>query len=471
MINRAKKLFNLIKDDADYVGLKLQKRAKSYSDIVNGNVENIGFNDDGGAMIEVIVDGYIGYAATSALDEHAIKLAASRAKNFALLQKENGIHQFKGKIRGSEKYEFKTSNNAFKSEQLPAIANLFKEQTTKAMKGANIVSSMAFLSFFDNEIIYLNTNGAEVHQNLDYFFSKQKVIGAKGELNLSRSLEEMSSGDQIDFSLKNPFESLVKQTNELLAADNCPEGKMDMILTPDQLYLQVHESIGHPLELDRILGDERNYAGWSFVGVEDFGTLQYGSELLNVTFDPTLPGELATYVADDTGIKAQKEYLIKGGKLLRGIGGAESQERSGVGGIMSQRATSWNRAPIDRMGNINIEAGTSTMDEMIKSTENGILMETNNSWSIDDYRNKFQFGCEYARLIKDGELKGVVRNPNYRGISVPFWNSLSMVGDQSTFQVYGSPYCGKGEPNQIINVGHAVPACKFINIDVFGADS
>ena len=237
---------------------------------------------------------------------------------------------------------------------------------------------------------------------------------------------------------------------------------------PDQMMLQIHESIGHPLEIDRIIGDERNYAGWSFVKPGDFGSLQYGSELMNVTFDPTVEGELASYAFDDSGHPARREFLIEKGVLNRGLGGAESQLRSGLPGVANTRACSWNRPPIDRMANLNLEPGTSSFKDIISSIERGVLMEANRSWSIDDFRNKFQFGCEYGKLIENGRLTRVVRNPNYRGVTVPFWRSLRAVGDRSTFGVHGTPNCGKGEPNQAIRVGHASPACVFDGIEIFG---
>jgi predicted Zn-dependent protease len=240
---------------------------------------------------------------------------------------------------------------------------------------------------------------------------------------------------------------------------------------PDQMMLQIHESIGHPLELDRILGDERNYAGTSFVKAEDFGSLQYGSELLNVTFDPDIPEQLASYGHDDDGSAASKQFLIKEGLLLRPLGGALSQFRAGMDGVANSRACGWNRPPIDRMANLNIEPGDQPLEQLIGNIEHGILMSTNRSWSIDDARNKFQFGCEWGQLIENGELKGVVKNPNYRAISAQFWKSLSAVGDANTVKVLGTPNCGKGEPNQVIRVGHASPACVFSNVDVFGGDA
>ena len=146
----------------------------------------------------------------------------------------------------------------------------------------------------------------------------------------------------------------------------------------------------------------------------------------------------------------------------------ESQVRSGVPGVANFRASSWNRAPIDRMANLNLEPGDSSYDDIIASIESGVYMATNRSWSIDDYRNKFQFGCEYGKRIENGKLTKTLKNPNYRGISNPFWKSLKMVGNQDTFEMYGTPYCGKGEPNQSIRVGHASPICLFENVEIFG---
>jgi predicted Zn-dependent protease len=255
---------------------------------------------------------------------------------------------------------------------------------------------------------------------------------------------------------------------ELLSAQECPEITTTLVLAPDQMMLQIHESIGHPLEIDRILGDERNYAGSSFVKIADFGHLAYGSPLMNVTFAPDVEGQFASYAFDDGGMPAQKEYLIKDGILLRGLGGLESQARSQVPGVANLRASSWNRPPIDRMANLNLEAGESSWEEIIGSIDQGVYMQSNRSWSIDDYRNKFQFGCEYARLIEGGKLTKTLKNPNYRGITANFWHGLIAVGDSNTREIYGTPYCGKGEPNQSIRVGHASPVCAFGDVEVFG---
>jgi len=199
-----------------------------------------------------------------------------------------------------------------------------------------------------------------------------------------------------------------------------------------------------------------------------FGQYQYGSPLLNVTFDPTLPHQLASYGFDDEGLKTEKTFIIKEGILQTPLGGRISQERTNLQGVANARASDWNRPPLDRMANLNVESGDTSLNDMIGSIERGIVMKSNVSWSIDDSRNKFQFGCEWGQLIENGELTQVVKNPNYRGISATFWRNLKQVGDQDTFDVMGTPNCGKAEPNQVIMTGHASPACHFADVEVFG---
>jgi predicted Zn-dependent protease len=181
-------------------------------------------------------------------------------------------------------------------------------------------------------------------------------------------------------------------------------------------------------------------------------------------------GELASFAADDDGMPARREYLIRNGILERPLGGRLSQIRSGLAGVANARASGWDRPPIDRMANINLEPGEASLDDLVSRVERGVLMDTNRSWSIDDSRNKFQFGCELGRLIEAGELKGLVRNPGYRGISAGFWRSLSGVGNRESWEIRGVTNCGKGEPNQSVYVGHATPPCLFAGVEVFGGD-
>jgi len=324
------------------------------------------------------------------------------------------------------------------------------------------------------EQLYLNNNGAELTSSQRFVYPHLSVTAYDGQDSQTRNLGGAHLGQQggaevIErLGLIGAAAQVADQALQLLLAPNTPTDTRDLLLMPDQMILQLHESIGHPLELDRILGDERNFAGTSFVKAGDFGQLQYGSPLLNVTFDPEVPEELASYGHDDDGSPAQRQHLIRDGLLLRPLGGALSQLRSGLPGVANSRACNWNRPPIDRMANLNIEPGTQSLAQLVQGIEHGILMASNRSWSIDDARNKFQFGCEWGQLIENGELRGVVKNPNYRGISSQFWGTLKAVGDASTREVLGTPHCGKGEPNQVIRVGHATPACVFAAIDVFG---
>ncbi|MCK5878013.1 MAG: TldD/PmbA family protein, partial [Candidatus Marithrix sp.] len=335
-----------------------------------------------------------------------------------------------------------------------------------------IVDWEVSLQAIQTKQLYLTNTGSEIHQHFQYIIPNIRIIANQGVETQRRTFGDFSNGhqgglemlDKLKFTGKSKI--LATEALQLLDAPNCPTDHMDVMLAPDQMILQIHESIGHPLELDRILGDERNYAGTTFVNLDMFGNYQYGSKLLNVTFDPTVTNQFASYNFDDEGLAAKKTYIIQNGKLLTPLGGTISQVRANINGVANSRANSWNRPPIDRMANLNVETGDSSLKDMLSSIERGILMRTNSSWSIDDSRNKFQFGCEWGQLIKNGELTQVVKNPNYRGISATFWRNLTKVGNESS--VFGVPNCGKGEPNQIMRVGHASPTCVFTDIDVFG---
>ncbi len=460
-------------DGCDWWGIREYRETTQFRMARNGQNAKNETSFDHGVMVEAMVAGKIGYGATNELTSDGIERACQKAKTNAHLSALSSLFTFDPSIRPKAVGNYHSKFEKPLEELAPGLVQERLMKTTKMMAADEaVIEASAYVMITETQINYLSSNGSDWSQTFHMVTKDLSATAKKGEITQNRSLgmqgRQWGAESLEESQLLKESERIVREVHQLLVADDCPTEKMDMILSPDQLYLQVHESIGHPLELDRILGDERNYAGWSFVGPEDFGSLRYGPDILNVTFDPGLPGEMASYQFDDNGVPATKEFLIENGILKNGIGGIESQKRSGLGGVSCARATSWNRPAIDRMGNINIEPGESSMDDMIKSTENGVLMQTNRSWSIDDYRNKFQFGCEYGHLIKDGEIKGVVKNPNYRSSTVPFWNSLSHVGNGETFEIWGSPYCGKGEPNQVIRVGHAIPTCKFENIEVFG---
>jgi len=428
------------------------------------------FSIDRGAMLTAVLDGGYGYCATSDLSQAGLQAALDRATEWAEATKGKSVFRFDPERMPAPKGEYESPFLKERPKNAE-IRDLLMAECKAARIDERVVERTASLSIVDEERLYYTNTGGELRQRFRFTVPNARVTANAGVVTQSRSLEHAQQGgwEQLERSgFKGCGERLAREALALLEAPNCPSGKMDVLLMPDQMMLQIHESIGHPLELDRILGDERNYAGTSFVRPEMFGEYQYGSKLLNVTFDPTRREEFASFGFDDEGTKAEKIWLIKNGILVAPLGGSLSQLRTGMRGTANSRASSWNRPPIDRMANLNVEPGESRLEDMIKSIRRGVLMRTNVSWSIDDSRNKFQFGCEWGEMIEDGRITGVVKNPNYRGVSANFWRSLRMVGDRDTFQVLGTPTCGKGEPNQAVHVGHASPACLFADVEVFG---
>ena len=460
----------------DWVGIREVTETHSPRVVRDGVPQVNGCFTTQGLMVEVLTDGQFGYYGTPNMTDIGISDAAKKAYGQAKQAANHATYKFTDAARpanvGSYQSPFVKEIDTISPGELNKI---LLDAYTQLKVSNKIVSARALMQSIHTLSRFVSSNGSDITQDFLMMEFDLSATAADGANQQTRTFGGMrGTCRQMGMEFLDKWELLAiaqkigEQAIELLDADECPTGEMDLVIASDQMMLQIHESVGHALEVDRILGDERNYAGWSFVNMDDFGKLQYGSKLMNITFDPTLSSEFASYGYDDGGLEATREYIIKNGVLLRGLGGMESQIRSGVPGVANFRASSWNRAPIDRMANINLEPGNSSFDEIIGAVENGVYMESNRSWSIDDYRNKFQFGCEYAKLIENGKMTKTLRNPNYRGISNPFWNSLKIVGDNDPFGIYGTPNCGKGEPNQVIRVGHASPVCMFENVQVFG---
>nr|WP_314572483.1 TldD/PmbA family protein [uncultured Pseudomonas sp.] len=466
--------FAALRTYAEFFSLRHVRQSSQHLAVRKNIAEPPSLSSDEGVMITVRVNGVEAYAATGNLSQTGLQQALERAESQARGISPHALLDLREQPVADARFDYLSPDLQQPFPNLADCYQLLADESARVPGDPRLVSWYAGLGITDVEQIYLNNAGAQIRQAQRFVFPGLSVTAFDGSDSQTRSLGRDNFGQQggVDViercGIVGAGRQVADQALQLLLAPNAPQGPRDLLLTPDQMMLQIHESIGHPLELDRILGDERNYAGTSFVKVEDFGHLRYGSPLLNVTFDPDIPHELASYAHDDDGTPASKQWLIRDGVLVRPLGGALSQYRSGMDGVANSRASSWNRAPIDRMANLNIEPGEHSQAQLIAGIEHGILMSTNRSWSIDDARNKFQFGCEWGQLIENGELKGVVKNPNYRGISASFWKNLRAVGDASTLQVLGTPNCGKGEPNQVIRVGHASPSCVFSQIDVFG---
>jgi predicted Zn-dependent protease len=467
--------FAAVAPACDHWSVRVVRQRSEHLSITRGVPDPVHVGDDLGVMVTVVANGALGYGATSDITPAGLKRAGQDAAAWAARVAGRMVAVPTFAKRAPVRFE----NEAAAATPWGAVSRADKmtrlRDLAKSLTGdERIATWQAGLSYTDEENVIVTSNGDFIRQRYGLIVpdleasasndveTQTRTFGRGGTIRQG-GLETLD-----EWGFWNAGPRIAGEALELLSAADCPTGTMDLLLAPDQMYIQIHESIGHPLELDRILGDERNYAGTSFVTLEMFGQYTYGSKLLNVTFDPGVAGEAASYAFDDDGTPATREHLIRNGLLVRPLGGAFSQARANVPGVSNARACSWNRPTIDRMANLNVEAGSSSFDQLVAGVEHGVFMETNTSWSIDDSRNKFQFGCERGRIIKDGKLGAVVKNPNYRGISATFWRNLKGLGDPSTRRVLGTPTCGKGEPNQAIHVGHATPPGLFADVQVFG---
>jgi predicted Zn-dependent protease len=475
MTTHVENTFNHLARQASFASLRWERTTAQTLAVARGVARPPAVRQSEGVMITVHDGGGVGYAATSDLSEGGLTRAFAAAKEWAAATAGRMIAgterppanapRYAAQRQAKQPWESATLNQKMDRLMVAAVA---------LKPNARIVDWGGSLAWQDVETLFLNSDGAHIQQRNEvlqpYLYATADHGGETQTRSFGNAFVRQGGLELLDeCGFDRAAARVAEEAIALSEADNCPSGVMDAVIAADQMVLQIHESIGHPLELDRILGDERNYAGTSFVTPDMFGVYQYGSRHLNITFDPTVEGEAASYAYDDEGTPATREHLIKDGILQRPLGSAQSQRRANLPGVANARACQWNRPPIDRMANLNLEPGHETLSQLIGRVERGVYMETNRAWSIDDSRNKFQFGCEFGRVIEDGKLGRVVKNPSYRGISAQFWRSLAGVGDRSSWQVLAAANCGKGEPNQAVRVGHATPDCLFQNIDVFGS--
>jgi TldD protein len=257
---------------------------------------------------------------------------------------------------------------------------------------------------------------------------------------------------------------MAEEARALVTAPLCPAGETTLILGGEQLALQIHESVGHAIELDRILGWEAAFAGTSWLDLAKLGSLRYGSELMNITIDPRIPGALGSFGYDDEGTPATKRDAVRDGIWVGVLAGRDSAAVAGLDYAGSVRSDGWARLPMVRMTNVGLEPGPHTLDEIIAATDDGVFMETNRSWSIDDRRLNFQFGCEMGYEVKNGMRGRLLRNPTYTGIGPKFWQSMDMLSSESV--AWGTPNCGKGQPGQVGHTGHPAAPARFTNVRV-----
>jgi len=332
----------------------------------------------------------------------------------------------------------------------------------------------ANLDFFRRHSVFCSSEGALIDQTVTHSGGgiEATAIG-EGEMqrrsfpNSFRGHIAAAGWEHVPrLALVEEAERIGTEAAALLKAKDCPSEVTTLIIDSGQAALQVHESVGHPVELDRVLRMEEAFAGTSFLKPSDRGSLRYGSDRVSITADATVPGGLGTFAFDDEGVPAQRVPLIVDGVFRDFISSRETAAALGERSNGTMRADGWQHLPLIRMTNINLHPGEGTLDELIGDTSDGIFMATNQSWSIDDKRVNFQFGCEIAWRIKDGKRTEMYRNPNYTGITTEFWGSCDAVCGREEWVLWGTPNCGKGQPGQAARVGHGTAPARFRGVQV-----
>lgn len=446
----------------------------------NGNLKENASRRESGIGIRVLYKGAWGFSASSdvknlaALFDKALDNAVSAAQRVTF------------PVRLAEKDALQASFaspyqvNPFEVPLSEKMA--FLKHMDAQLDQPGVFQRICDVAFTRKQIIYQDSEGSEIEKLIGETFVALQVIGLDSQGNShERSFSPRQHGSSRgwemideDYYSQNAAR-IVKELNQVLVADPCPKEDRSVILLPGIMFLQTHETIGHPLELDRILGYELAFAGGSFVRLEDFGVLRYGSPKLNARADATLPNSPGSFGFDDDGVPAQNNLLIDHGILVGAISGRQMVEEANArarkqifdGSSGANRATTFYRAPIERMTNINIDPGDDgTLEDIISKTEKGIVLDGDRSWSIGSNREQFHFGTQIGWLVDDGQITKVVKDSTYKGDTLKFWNSLSAVGDESTWEVKFVDNCGKGQPNQIMQLGHGVPVCRFDGVRI-----
>ena len=446
----------------------------------NGNLKNVTATRESGIGIRVLYKGAWGFSASSDMGD--LDNLFDRAFDNARVASERLTFP----VRLAEKdaiqasFESPSRINPFEIPLADKVA--FLKEMDQSLDQKGVFQRVSSLTFTRKQIIFMDSEGSQIEKLITEVFAGLEVDGLDehGE-SFERKFRLGRHGDSRGWeSIDRPFfaenaERIVQELNQVLVAEDCPKEDRSVILMPGIMYLQTHETIGHALELDRILGYELAYAGGSFITLDDFGKLRYGSEKLTARADATLPNSPGSFGFDDDGIPARNMLLIDRGILVGAITGRQMVEEanatarriifSGSGG--ADRATTFYRVPIERMTNINIDAGKDgTLQDIISQTPRGILLDGDRSWSIGSNREQFHFGTEIGWLVEDGRVTKAVKNSTYQGDTLKFWNSLSAVGDSSTWELKYVDSCGKGQPNQVMQLGHGVPVCRFDNVSI-----
>jgi TldD protein len=465
---------------ATYVDVRIVDERQRSLATKNGKVGHAASGESLGTGIRVLVDESWGFAATDDMSREAIERTAAKAVDIARASAKMKEHPIRLAPEPAAKIEWSTpcKIDPFTTSIEQNLDLLMKiDHELLSVKGVTLGESSLHLSRYEQW--FYSSEGSDIHQTRTTTGAGFSAISFEGTEIQKRSYPNSFGGQHqckgyelIDeLKLVENARRIGEQAVALHKAERCPQGNMNLVLDSSQLGLQIHESIGHPIELDRVLGMEANFAGTSFLTLDKLRTLRYGSNLVNVVADATEahgPG-LGTFAYDDEGVAAQRTPIITNGLFTGYISSRETAETIGEhrsNGTM--RAEGWNRIPLIRMTNISILPGEKplTFDQLIAGTDDGIFMQTNRSWSIDDKRYNFQFGCEIGWEIKGGKLGRMFKNPSYSGITTEFWNSMDAICSRDQWTLWGTPNCGKGQPMQTMGTGHGASPARFKNVKV-----
>ncbi len=460
---------------AHYADVRVLREESESVTVRLRNVEALTHDESLGFGVRVLVDGYWGFASSHKMtNEEADRIAAEAVR----------IARASASVRGKpadigppsaivDTYVTPVRKDPFKVPLDEKIA-LLLSTTETMMKAPNIVMAEASSYIQRDEKLFVSTEGSEIEQTLiETGCGIEATAVDEGEVqrrSYPNSVGRHQGTEGWEFverwDLPAHAGRVAEEAAELLRAKPCPSGNTTIILDGSQVALQIHESCGHAIELDRVLGTEAAFAGTSFLTVDKLGDFAYGSPVVNMTADATIPGGLGTFGYDDEGTPAHSTPIVREGQFLGYLTSRETASALGQTSNGAMRASGWNRIPLIRMTNVSLEPGEWSLEDMIADTEDGIYMETNRSWSIDDKRLNFQFGTEVGREIKNGKLGDLLKNPTYTGITPQFWGSCDAVGSRDHWVVWGTPNCGKGQPEQVAHTGHGASPARFRNVQV-----
>src|SRR6056297_2558602 len=475
MQKQLESLLDYLKDQGvEYADIRVHDTVTEEIATENQTVMKLSTDYSKGFGIRVFYQGALGFASSHDFDkmEKAADKALEIAKASSITLKKPV--ELTKKEMVIDNYTSPYKIDPFDVSKKEKLDLLFAAE--KVMKeSASLIKTSGFMQFKKEMKTFADTDGSYIRQTtvisgggIQAFAASKNDMQTRSYPNSARGNYQTAGYEyikELDF-VKNAKE-VAQEAEQLVNAPECPNGIYDLVIDGTQLFLQIHESVGHPTELDRILGYEAGYAGTSFLSPDMLDEFKYGSEKVNIVADATSPKGLGTFAYDDEGVKAQKTPLIVDG-IFKGVTSSrDTASEINKTSSGAARASGWNRIPIVRMTNINLLPGKYTLDELIEGIDEGFLLKTNKSWSIDDKRLNFQFATEIAYEIKGGELTGqIYKNPIYSGISYEFWRSCDGIANKDHWVMYGTPNCGKGEPSQVMHVGHGCSPARFRDVKV-----